>query len=60
VIERVRSEARRTIAESLCRNGGTPLNVNDDDLAVRGDQYRHDYDPMKIVALRRAGPQPET
>jgi hypothetical protein len=44
VNERVRSEASRTIAESLCRHGGTPLNVDDDDLAVGGDQYRHDYD----------------
>ena len=45
VNERVRSEARGTVADSLCRRGGASLNVNDDDLAVGGDQYRHDYDP---------------
>jgi hypothetical protein len=50
VSERVRSEARRTIADSVCRRGGATLNVNDDDLTVGGDQYRHDYDPTKIVA----------
>ena len=49
VSERVRSEASRTVADSACDTEAA-LNVNDDDLAVGGDQYRHDYDPMKIVA----------
>ena len=44
VNERVRSEASRTVADSLYRRGGASLNVNDDDLAVGGDQYRHDCD----------------
>jgi hypothetical protein len=41
VSEHVRSEASRTVADALCRHEGTALNVNDDDLTVGGDQYRH-------------------
>jgi hypothetical protein len=44
VNERVRSKASRTVADSACRHGGAALNVNDDDLAVGGDQYRNDDD----------------
>jgi hypothetical protein len=51
VSERVGGEASRTVADSVCRHRRAALNVNDDDLAVGGDQYWHDYDPMKIVAL---------
>jgi hypothetical protein len=40
----VRSEASRTVADSVCRHRGAALNVNGDDLAVSGDQYRHDDD----------------
>src|SRR4029453_11053743 len=60
VNERVRSEASRTVADSLCRHGGTALNVNNDDLAVGGDQYRHDDDLLNdcraLGARKRAEP----
>ena len=41
VNQRIRSQARGAVADSVRRRGGASLNVNDDDLAVGGDQYRH-------------------
>jgi hypothetical protein len=53
--KRVRSKASRTVADSVCRHGGAALNVNHDDLAVGGDQYRHDYTLRMIVARWEQG-----
>ena len=38
-VERIRSEASRTVADSGCRRGVAALNVNDHDLAVGSDGY---------------------
>jgi hypothetical protein len=48
--EGVRSEASRTAADSLYRRSGASFNVNDDDLAIGGDQHRHGYDSMKRLS----------
>jgi hypothetical protein len=44
VNDRVSGKARGTVGDPVRRHGGAALDVNHDDLAVGGDQYRHDYD----------------
>jgi hypothetical protein len=39
--ERVRNKARGTVAYAVCGCGITSLNVDDDDLALGGDEYWH-------------------
>jgi hypothetical protein len=53
--EPVCREAGRTVDDSVCRRGGAAIDVDDDDLAVGGDQHRHDVNltaPNDLVSVR--------
>ena len=55
--QRGRRDARRTVADPVCRRGGAPLNIEDDDLAVGGDEIGIDHFPLRaIVAPESAEP----
>ena len=43
----------------MCRRGRAALNVDDEDLAVGGDQHRHDDDSLEHCRALRAGKRAE-
>jgi hypothetical protein len=38
---RVGGQARGTVVDAMCRRGSPTLQIDDDDLAIGGDQDRH-------------------
>jgi hypothetical protein len=43
VNQRIRGQACRAVSDPVRWRGGTSLNINDDDLTVRRNQYQHDH-----------------
>jgi hypothetical protein len=50
VNQRIRCQTRGAVTDPVRRRGGASLNINDDDLAVGRDQYRHRSPPYESLS----------